>query len=258
MRPIDGILKAKQEEIQRRKAGKDIESVRAAAAGAPPARDFLGAIHVKGRISLIAEIKRSSPSRGKIAETGVEELARIYNDSGAAAISVLTDSHFEGEIGHIPVVRKLTEKPILRKDFILDPYQIFEARACGADAVLLIASILDETTLFGLLETCAEAGIQALVESHTAGDVARIPSTARIYGINNRDLNSEDLKIDMATTPRLLPHIPEGRTVVCESGLFERKDIESIAALGRVNAVLIGTALLSSDDPGAKIAELMG
>ena len=258
MKPIERILRAKREELERQKANESLEELRKRLGAAPPVSDFRSAIHAEDRLSLIAEIKRSSPSRGKIADVDVTELAHAYDESAAAAISVLTDPHFEGSIEHLAEVRSVTRKPILRKDFIVDTYQVCQARAYGADAVLLIASILDENALAELMAACREVGLSALVESHRREDLAGIPEEAEIYGINNRDLNSADLKIDMETTPGLLPFIPQSGTVVCESGILARDDIERIESFGRVNAVLVGTSIIDSGNPSAKIAELLG
>lgn len=258
MRPIDRILRAKRAEIEHHRKAGDLDTLRKRADNSPPTRDFRGALHATERISLIAEIKKSSPSRGKIADIDVADLARQYDRSAASAVSVLTDSHFEGKIEHLAEVKIVTSKPVLRKDFILDKYQIYQSRAGGADAVLLIASILEKDLLAELLGVCRETGLHAIIESHTEDDLAKIPQDTEIYGINNRDLNSADLIIDMETTPRLVPLIPKKKTIVCESGIFERADIERIAALKRVNAVLIGTSIITSGDPAAKIAELLG
>ncbi len=258
MKPLERILRAKRQELDRQKETENLTDIRRRIADAPPVADFRGAIHVKDRLSIIAEIKRSSPSRGKIADVGVAELARVYHESQAAAVSVLTDSHFEGALEHITEVRTITDKPLLRKDFILDPYQVYQARAYGADAVLLIASLLERKEMEEMLAACAETGLAALVESHTADDVAKIPEAAVIFGINNRDLDSENLTIDMNTTPSLLPSIPQEKTVVCESGIFTRQSVEKLEALGRVNAILVGTSVIGSDDPQKKIAELLG
>jgi indole-3-glycerol phosphate synthase len=258
MKPLEKILRAKRQELDRQKAAEDLADIRKRIADAPPAADFRSAIHPEGRLSVIAEIKRSSPSRGKIADIGVTELARAYHESPAAAISVLTDPHFEGALPHIAEVKAVTDKPVLRKDFILDPYQVYQARAYGADAVLLIASVLERKEMEEMLAACEEIGLAALVESHTAEDVAKIPDAAVIFGINNRDLDSEDLAVDMNTTPALLPSIPEDKTVVCESGIFTREDVERVQVLGRVNAILVGTSVIGSDDPQKKIAELLG
>lgn len=258
MKPLERILRAKRQELDRQKETENLADIRRRMADAPPVIDFRSAIHDRVRLSVIAEIKRSSPSRGRIADVGVAELARAYHGSRAAAVSVLTDSHFEGALEHLAEVRGITDKPLLRKDFILDPYQVYQARAYGADAVLLIAAVLERKELEEMLAACAETGLAALVESHTADDVAKIPDDAVIFGINNRDLDSEALTIDMDTTPALLPSIPGDKTVVCESGIFTRQDVENVEALGRVNAILVGTSVIGSDDPQAKIAELLG
>ena len=218
---LDKILRAKREELERQKKTENFDTLKRRAEDASPVRDFRSAIHVKEQISLIAEIKRSSPSRGKITGVDVTDLARQYNESQAAAISVLTDSNFQGNIEHLTAVRGVTSKPILRKDFILDAYQVHQSRANGADAVLLIASLLEKDVLLELFSACREAGLHVLVESHTEEDLAKIPTEAQIYGINNRDLNSPNLTIDMETTLRLLPLVPERTTIVCESGIFE-------------------------------------
>lgn len=258
MKPIEKILHAKREEIRRQKISENLETIRGQAEEALPVRDFRGAIHTEGRISLIAEIKRSSPSRGRITDIDVADLARRYDESRAAAISVLTDPHFDGTIEHLSVVRDASDKPVLRKDFILDVYQVYQARAYGADAVLLIASILEEDALAELFNACRETGLHTLIESHSEQDLSKIPKEAEIYGINNRDLNSAGLDIDMETAPKLLPMIPEGKTVVCESGIFTHEDIQKLAGLGRINAVLVGTAIIASGRPTEKIAELLG
>jgi len=258
MKPLEKILRAKRQELDRQKAAESLADVRKRIADAPPVGNFRNAIHRSDRLSIIAEIKRSSPSRGKISDIGVAELARAYHDSPAAAISVLTDSHFEGTLEHIAEAKAVTDKPVLRKDFILEPYQVYQARAYGADAVLLIASVLETKEMEEMLAACAQTGLAALVESHTTEDVAKIPDAAVIFGINNRDLDSEDLAIDMNTTPTLLPSIPRNKTVICESGIFTREDVEKVEALGRVNAILVGTSVIGSADPQKKIAELLG
>lgn len=257
MRPIQRILSDKREEIERQEREEDSRTMEQRAADQPPTRDFRSALHSTKPLSLIAEIKKRSPSRGSIADIDVADTARQYEESGAAAISVLTDSHFDGELEYLAKVKAVTSKPILRKDFILDKYQVYQARAYQADAVLLIASILEKDLLQELLGTCRDIGLHALIESHTENDLAKIPPNAEIYGINNRDLNSEDLAIHMDTTSRLAPLIPQDKTIVCESGILEKSDMQRIAALGRVNAVLIGTSIIASGDPKAKIAELL-
>ncbi|MFC1671615.1 indole-3-glycerol-phosphate synthase [Planctomycetota bacterium] len=258
MRPLDQILHAKRQELEQQRAAETLDELTRRINDSPPVADFRSAIHVEERLSLIAEIKRSSPSRGKIADIGVAELAQAYDNSSAAAISVLTDSHFEGAIEHISKAKSATSKPVLRKDFILDTYQVYQARAYGADAVLLIASILEGDKMAELLATCHELGLAALVESHTAEDVNKIPNNAVIFGVNNRDLSSEDLTIDMNTMPTVLPSIPQDKTIVCESGIHTREDVEKVETLERVNAILVGTSVIGSGDPQQKIAELLG
>ena len=154
---LERILRAKRKEIERQKNTEGLDTLRKRIENAPPVRDFRSAIHIEGQLSLIAEIKRSSPSRGKIADVDVTDLARQYDESAAAAVSVLTDSHFEGDIEHLSDVKAVTLKPVLRKDFILDAYQVYQSRACGADAVLLIASLLEKDALLELFSVCREA-----------------------------------------------------------------------------------------------------
>ena len=206
---------------------------------------------------LIAEVKQASPSRGILCPNfNPVELAKKYVQGGAAAISVLTEAnYFEGSIDHLAAIREEINLPLLRKDFIFDPYQVYESRAYGADALLLIVAILSQEQLEELLSLSHNLSLKCLVEVHSQGEVERaLHSQAKIIGINNRDLST--FTIDINTTRRLLPLIPQGRIVVSESGIRSRSDIEKLKGWG-VNAVLVGEALVTADDVVTKVRELI-
>ncbi|KPK23730.1 MAG: hypothetical protein AMK69_17605 [Nitrospira bacterium SG8_3] len=225
--------------------------------GLLPIRDFKGAIAVKDRVALIAEIKFASPSAGLIREKADPvPIGQAYEEAGASAISLLTDNKFfSGDINDLFPLKRAISLPILRKDFIIDTYQVEESRVFGADAVLLISSILSLKRLKELLTACREAGMAALTEVHTREDLQKaIESGAEIIGINNRDLNTFEVKLD--TTLKLAPLIPKGRIVVSESGINQGKDIRLLKGLG-IGAVLVGSALMTSDRLGEKAKELV-
>ena len=229
-----------------------------AVALAPAPRDFIAALKDGGRPAVIAEIKKASPSAGLIRpDFDVQAIAESYAKEGAAAISVITEEDFfQGSLKYLEKTRKAVSRPLLCKDFIFDPIQIFTARAVGADAILLIAAILEQDSLVQLLEMARSLGMACLVEVHDAEELARVLDTdARIIGINNRDLRT--FKVDLHTTLRLRPSIPPGRVIVSESGIQRHKDLQDLAAVG-VDAVLVGTSLMRADDPGQKLKELMG
>ena len=213
-----------------------------------------------GRIAVIAEMKKASPSAGLLLDTYVpEKIAAIYETAGASAISVLTDNkYFQGSIAHLMDARAKTKLPILRKDFIIDELQLLESRAAGADAVLLIARILDDEKLKQLYDRTYELGMQALVEVRNAGELERaLELNAQIIGINNRDLDT--LQTDLETTVDLMDDYPEllNRIVVSESGIEEYEQIEMLLDKG-VKAVLVGEAILTTEPLGIKIKELSG
>ena len=223
----------------------------------PGIRDFKSAISQPGRINLIAEIKFASPSAGTIREkTDPIKIGRIYERAGAAAISLLTDQKFfHGHLENLPGVKQAINLPILRKDFIIDEIQIREALAWGADAILLIVRILSETQLKELLQVCHENGLAALVEVHDRNDLEiALESKAEIIGINNRDLDT--FEINLQTTHDLAAQIPEGHIIVGESGIHNPKDIEGLKG-SRVNAVLVGSSLMSSEDIESKTREMV-
>ncbi|MBA7694158.1 Indole-3-glycerol phosphate synthase [subsurface metagenome] len=208
------------------------------------------------RVQLIAEVKKASPSRGVLCPNfNPVELAKTYAQGGATAISVLTDEkHFQGSVDHLTAIRKDVKLPLLRKDFIIDTYQVYESRACGADALLLIVAILSQEQLEELLSLSHSLGLKCLVEVHSEGEVERaLLSGAEIIGTNNRDLNT--FTTDINTTRRLLPLIPPRRIVVSESGIKSRSDVEKLKDWG-VNAVLVGEALVTSGDILSKMKEL--
>ena len=222
-------------------------------------RAFKEAISVAGRVNLIAEIKKKSPSRKKgfFKKLDVSGLARIYEDNGARAISVVTDKKFfEGDLSHIGQVRKTVSLPVLRKDFIIDEYQVYESRFHGADAILLIARILTRDQIKSFMHLASRIGMDSIVEVHDEKDLEKaIVAGAKIIGINNRNLDT--LKIDVSNALRLASRMPREMIKISESGVKTRADIEALKTKG-VNAVLIGEAFLEAKDIAAKIREVMG
>ncbi|MCX7682384.1 MAG: indole-3-glycerol phosphate synthase TrpC [Anaerolineae bacterium] len=254
---LERIVSWKREEIADRKRRCPPEVVQAGAAAASPPRDFAAALRAPG-LSLIAEIKRASPSKGMLApHLDAPALARRYETSGAAALSVLTDEHFFcGSLEDLRIVRQSVTIPVLRKDFILDPYQVYEARAAGADAVLLIVAALDDVALRELHELACALGMAALVEVHNTSELERaLRCGPRIVGINNRDLDTFEVHLD--TTERLRPLIPPDILVVAESGIHSRADVARLRAIG-VDGILVGEALVRAADVRAKVEELLG
>lgn len=224
----------------------------------PPTRDFTAALLAAPRPALIAEIKKASPSKGIIREDfDAVEIAKIYAANGAACLSILTDEqHFQGRLSYLADVRKAVELPLLRKDFIIDDYQVVEARVAGADAVLLIAAALTYVQLEWLLEATETLGMAAIVEVHNDDDLDMALSTqARIIGINNRDLHT--FRTTLQATLDLAPRIGPDRVVVSESGISRRLDVDRLTAAG-VNAVLIGEAFMRERDIAAKMKEILG
>lgn len=224
----------------------------------PKARDFKQALRNQTEISLIAEIKRASPSAGILRrELDVQEMAAIYEQAGASCVSVLTEEkYFLGSTEDVKQVKVSTALPVLRKDFILKEYQIWESRMIGADCLLLIVALLSIGELEKLLNLTKELGLQALVEVHTENELEQALSAgSEMIGINNRDLKT--LQVDLKTTERVMPLIPDGIVTISESGISCRKEVLALQERG-VNAVLVGEALLKSKSPGAKIRELLG
>jgi indole-3-glycerol phosphate synthase len=223
----------------------------------PPPRDFAGALR-GGTPAVIAEVKRASPSAGAIAvgRDPVDQ-ARAYSEGGAAAISVLTDNDdFGGSLADLRAIRVATGLPLLRKDFLVHPSQLIEARASGADAVLLIAGCLSADELDALLGVAADLGIGAMVETHSAADLEKAAaSTAVVIGVNARDLDTLEVDVSLALTQ--LGQVPDGRIAVMESGIATRAQVEAAVAAG-ASAILVGEALMRAPDPRAKLRELIG
>ncbi|MCJ7546204.1 MAG: indole-3-glycerol phosphate synthase TrpC [Deltaproteobacteria bacterium] len=223
----------------------------------PPTRDFRKAIRSPS-CAIIAEVKRSSPSKGRIREHfDPVQIASIYQEHGAQALSVLTDEQFfEGKGDYLAAIKKTVSLPLLRKDFIIDAYQIYETRVLGADALLLIAAILDKGQLQEYIELAEQLGLAPLVEVHTKAELDKaLAAGAEIIGINNRDLQT--FSTDLKRTLELAPMIPKGKIVVTESGITTRKDIELLMQAG-VHCFLIGEALMRAEDIGGKLRELLG
>jgi indole-3-glycerol phosphate synthase len=222
-----------------------------------PLRDFKAAISIPQKISLIAEIKFASPSAGLIrAKVDPISIGRIYQDAGAAAISLLTDQRFfQGDLDQLPRLKKAISLPILRKDFIIDAVQVREALFYGADAVLLIARILSQQQLAEYIDLCRELGLAPLTEVHDRDDLEKaVACGAEIIGINNRDLDS--FNVDIQTTFKLAPLVPNNCTLVSESGITEKGDMRALQTTG-IQAVLVGSALMGSKDPAKKTKEIV-
>jgi indole-3-glycerol phosphate synthase len=251
------ILRSKASEVEGRKASVRLAEVEARARDAVATRGFRAAL-AGVEIGIIAEVKRRSPSAGDLGGDRVlTTIARAYESGGACALSVLTDAHYFGGLdGDLAACRAATELPVLRKDFIIDPYQIAESRALGADAVLLIVRALPDPLLGDLAALAGEWGLDALVEVHDEKDLERALALPNpIVGINNRDLDT--MTTDLEVTERLTAQVPPWVTVVSESGIETRRDIERLGESG-VRAFLIGASLLRSGDPTKKLKELRG
>jgi len=257
---LDRIVSAKRQEIRERKATMPPAVLEREARAAAPARDFASALArtEADPIRLIAEFKRASPSKGAIrGDLGPAEVARQYESAGAAAMSVLTDGpFFSGSLDDLREARKAVDLPLLRKDFILDEYQLLEARAAGADAVLLIAAALADSALSRLQTQAAVLGLAALVEVHNEEELRRtLALEPLLIGINNRDLKT--FNVDLATTLALLPMIPAGVTIVSESGIRTRAEVLRLQEAG-VGAVLVGESLMRRPMPADAVRELLG
>ncbi len=254
---LEQILASTRQAVAQRKQAKPLAKLKEELRQRPPAKDL--AVHLRGQeIKLIAEIKKASPSRGVFpGKLDTVELAQSYLCGGAAAISVLTESNFfKGGFDDLALVRKTVDLPVLCKDFILDTYQVYEAGVYGADAVLLITTILTHQEMKSLLALTLDLGLSALVEIHEERDLIKaLSSGAHLIGINNRNLS--DFSTDLQTTLRLRPLIPHQLTVVSESGIHSALDVAKLKAAG-VDAILVGETLVTSPDPAVKIKELLG
>jgi indole-3-glycerol phosphate synthase len=255
---LDKIVATKQVEIVAAKAAIPEAELRRRIDEAPPARDFFQALSAPGPIKLIAEVKKASPSKGVIrADFRPLVIAEEYEVHGASCLSVLTDvQYFQGSLQILVDVRRHVLLPVLRKDFILDRYQLLEARAAGADAVLLIAECLDDCQLRSLHNEALELGMTPLVELYEPANLPRVlDAGATLIGINNRDLRTFEISLDH--TLRLREQVPDGCLLVSESGIASRADVVRLESAG-VDAILVGETLMASPDIGAAVDRLLG
>ncbi|RCS52796.1 indole-3-glycerol phosphate synthase TrpC [Bremerella cremea] len=255
---LDKIVAKKWEEIAAAKSRCPLADVEAKLADAPQPRDFLGALAADGPVKLIAEVKKASPSKGLIRpDFHPVAIAKDYEAAGATCISCLTDEHFfQGHLDYLIAIRAEVGLPILRKDFVLDPYQVIEARAAGADAVLLIAECLDDNALKSLHDQICELGMTPLVELYEEENVSRVLDIgAQLVGINNRDLRT--FEVDLQHTVRLGQQIPDDRVLVGESGIFTHDDIILLQS-NNVDAVLVGESLMRQEDVQTAVKKLLG
>lgn len=263
MSVLSEILATKKTEVARRREQVSIHEMQERVFNAPPVRDFRAALreaHGANGIGLIAEVKKASPSKGVLREDfDPYQIAQTYAHNGATCLSVLTDEHyFQGKLEYLAKIRHQVDIPLLRKDFIIDPWQIAESRAAGADALLLIVAALPCHEIGRLLDLTREYGMTALVEVHNASELEEAISVgADFIGINNRDLHT--FRTSPAVTIDLLAShpCPENTLIVSESGIFTRADVLSLTEAG-VHAVLVGEALMRETDIGAKVRELIG
>lgn len=263
---LDQIIETKRREVTAAKAARPLGDLRAEIAGAAAPRDLWGLIAApppRG-VHLIAEIKKRSPSAGLIRpDFGPELIARQYRQAGASALSVLTDqTYFDGRLEYIEMVKAAVPLPVLRKDFVVDTYQVYEARAAGADAILLIGEVLAPPLLRELLDLSFELGMTTLIEVHEENTLAALdeaigfPNSRRsLLGINNRDLKAQ--RTDLSTTTRLAAKVGAGTLLVSESGLQTRTEVEQVRAAG-ARAILVGETLMRADDIEGAVRALMG
>jgi len=256
---LEEIVAHKRQEVVGRKEALPLSEFEKRVEKMDPCRSLSKAIKRPQEITLIAEIKRASPSKGIIRQSfDPVEIAGIYTENGAAAISVLTnEKFFGGSLEYLSAVRKVTALPVLRKDFIIDPYQIYESRFYGADAILLIVAVLNDGELGNYQKTARTLGLSCLVEVHTEDELKRaLNSGAEVIGINNRDLRT--FKTDIEATFSIRKHISDPRiTVVSESGIDSCLQMQALQEAG-IDSVLVGEALMKTADPVAKIKELLG
>ena len=254
---LSEIAAYKREFVADRQRQRSLADVRAHARDTPAPADFAGTLAADG-IALIAEVKKASPSKGVIrADFDPERIADAYAANGARCLSVLTDeAYFQGCDAHLQAAKAVAGLPVLRKDFTIDEYQLYEARVIGADAVLLIVALMDSSQLDDCLGLAGELGLSALVEVHDDDELLHAKAAgAGLVGINNRDLRT--FATTLETTFALLPQVPKGTVVVSESGIGDRRDVERLAAAG-VDAILVGESLMRETDIGAKVRELLG
>lgn len=254
---LDEICAHKREELKETKKTRPLSELEEALERQRPPRNFRDALRTEG-ISLIAEIKKASPSKGKLIENGSPTtLGALYEKAGARAISILTESkYFDGSLEDFVNVRQNVALPCIRKEFIVDTYQIYEARVADADAILLIVKALSDTELREFLELATTLKMATVVETHDAHEIERaLKAGAHIIGINNRDLDT--FEVDLTVTMELKKIVPGGNVLVSESGIRTREDVK-ILEDGGIDAILVGEALITSNDIYAKVHELMG
>jgi indole-3-glycerol phosphate synthase len=255
---LDEIVASKRREVDAARARMPLEELEVQAAAAPPVRDFRAGLVGPGPIRLIAEVKKASPSAGVIRpDFDPIVIARTYQAHGASCLSVLTDvPYFQGHLSYLARIRASAVIPLLRKDFLIDEYQVVEARLAGADAILLIAEILDDAQLRSLLDRARDLGMTALVEFHDEANLPRVLAAgANLVGINNRDLRR--FVTDLDQTLRLRDKIPPEVTLVSESGIHSRRDVKRLEAAG-VSAILVGETLMRAPDIGFAVEQLLG
>ncbi|MDR3393207.1 MAG: indole-3-glycerol phosphate synthase TrpC [Sulfuriferula sp.] len=258
---LNKILATKRQEVTQAQSRISLAAVTAAARAMPPTRDFVGAIRNKVQLqqpAVIAEIKRASPSKGLLrADFRPAEIAATYASHGAACLSVLTDrDYFQGSADYLIAARAACELPVLRKDFMIDPYQVYEARAMGADCILLIVAALSLMQMAELEAIASELGMAVLVESHSSEELAiALQLSTPLQGINNRNLRTFETSLD--TTLQLLNQVGPNRIVITESGIHSRADVELMQA-HHVHGFLVGEAFMRADDPGVELERLFG
>ena len=254
---LDTIIAHKRKELEAEQAQVPLADLKAAVENLPPTRDFREALIGVDTIKLIAEVKKKSPSKGIIREDFYPvSIAETYVENGAAAISVLTDKHFfAGDLNYLRAIRDTVDVPLLRKDFTIDPYHIYQARVAGADAILLIVAALTASQLQTFMEVAASLSLACLVEVHTREELAiALDVDAQIIGINNRDLRT--FHTDLATTFQLREDIPADKVVVSESGIYSREDVMKLREAG-IHAMLVGESLMRSPDIGEQVRHLI-
>jgi len=255
---LNRIIDQTKQTLAERKRSVSLDRIIELAQNQEPARDFAAALSRSGTVNIIAEAKKASPSKGLIrADFDPVTIARCYEENGAGAISVLTEEYFfQGHLDYLKDIRRSVSIPLLRKDFIIDPYQVYEARSAGADAILLIAAVLETSELKTLLHLTQDLGMQALVEVHTAKELKKVLKVQpSIVGINNRNL--ETFLTDIETTVRLRALIPTSIITVSESGINTPDDIKHLRSCG-IDAFLIGESLMREPDPGLKLGQFLG
>lgn len=257
---LDRILAVKADEVAHGKRQQSLADLRALCEGLPPAHDFVAALKTRTEQQhvVIAEIKKASPSKGVLRENfDVAAIARSYAEHGAACLSVLTDEQFfQGKLENLQIARNACELPLLRKDFMVDPWQVYQARAAGADAILLIVAALTDSQLEALAGLAEELNMSVLVEVHDAEEMQRgLKLPVQLIGINNRNLHTFETRLE--TTLDLLADVPPGRLIITESGIHTPEDVARMQQAG-VNTFLVGEAFMRAQNPGEALAQLFG